>query len=72
MNEDNDIIRALQQEFSAHAEEISLQQDSRDGGVRMYAIFSGFLEAGFTRQEAMELLKTILLINFSNQKKEDK
>ena len=62
----SDVVEALQEEFSLKADEIIQAGEMVVAANMMFAHYKALICAGFTRREAMELLK-VLVTNSTNQ-----
>lgn len=62
-NETGDIVKALQAEFSVKADEIIERQELANAASALFNMYREYIKAGFTRREAMELIKTMIVPN---------
>lgn len=61
MDNQNDIIKALQSEFCVKADEIIDRNEFATAASALFMAYREYVKAGFTKREAMELIKTMLL-----------
>lgn len=62
-NETSDIVKALQTEFSVNAGEIIERQEMANAATALFTMYREYIKAGFTKREAMELIKTMVVPN---------
>ena len=61
MNDNNDIVKALQAEFSVNASEIIERQELANAACALFLMYREYIKAGFTKREAMELIKAMIM-----------